>query len=106
MLFIHEHVELIKKGIKTQTRRKWKLRMVKPNGIYKVKTQLMSKAHHCMIRVNNVRMERLGDMTDQDAIKAGGCTLEAYKRVWTARNGEWDPELLLQVVDFQLVKEE
>jgi len=106
MLFPPEHVEMIKKGLKTQSRRKWIRRMVKRDVIYKVKTQLLSNSYHCKIRVLDVRLERLGDMTDLDAMKTGGCTLEEYKRVWSAKNGEWDPDLLVHVVDFQLVKEE
>ncbi len=111
MLFKPEHVEMIKNGTKTQTRRNWKRRMVKVydpehperGGIYKVKTQMLSKDHHCKIRVTDVRREMLYGLTLEDAKKEGYNSIEEYEKVWEEINGSFD-NIWVYVVDFELVK--
>jgi hypothetical protein len=51
-------------------------------------------------------MERLGDMTPRDAFKEGGYSLDEYKKLWIDINGEWDPDLMVHVIDFELISEE
>ena len=106
MIFKPEHVEMIKNGTKTQTRRVWKKRRAKPGAIHQVKTKIYSKTYECKIKINAVSVERLGDITPQDAFKEGGYSINEYKKLWTHINGEWDPDLMVHVIDFELIAEE
>jgi len=45
MLFRPEHVKPILNGTKTQTRRTWKRPHVRVGGVYKAKTQMLSKRY-------------------------------------------------------------
>ncbi|OPY24958.1 MAG: hypothetical protein A4E26_00073 [Methanobacterium sp. PtaU1.Bin097] len=105
MLFKPEHVEMIKNGTKTQTRRNWKRRMVKPGGIYKVKTEMLSKDYHCKIKVTDVRKEMLYGLTVEDAQKEGYNSIEEYEKVWESINGSFD-NICVYVIDFELLKGE
>jgi hypothetical protein len=102
MLFKPEHIKMIKEGKKTQTRRNWKRRMVKKDGIYKVKTQMLSKEYHCKIKVKDVYKQRLKDIGFCDAVKEGGYSVEEYKEVWERINGSWDDNMEVYVIDFEL----
>lgn len=103
MLFKPEHIEMIKKGEKTQTRRNWKKRMAKKDGIYKVKTQMLSKEYHCKIKVTkDPYKQRLGDINTYDALEEGGYTLNEYKEIWESINGSWDDEMEVDVIEFEL----
>jgi uncharacterized protein YqfB (UPF0267 family) len=104
MLFKPEHVEMIRKGIKTQTRRNWKKRMVKPGGIYKVKTQMLSKDYHCTIKVKSCLKERLRDISAFDAMCEGNYTPHEFKEIWMKINGSWDRNMEVYVIDFECVE--
>ena len=103
MLFKKEHVEMIKNGTKTQTRRVWKKRMVKKNGIYKVKTNMLSKDHHCKIKVLHVGEDCLYNMGPDDFIAEGYTNANEFWKVWEEINGNTD-NMKVTVVTFELVK--
>jgi len=104
MLFRMYHIGLIHEGIKTATRRNWKKRMVKVGGRYKMKTQLFSHISYGGIEVKKVYQQKLGDMTEEDAKKEGGYTLEEFRQVWKEINGSWDDDLKVWVVEFEAVE--
>jgi hypothetical protein len=103
ILFTPHHVEKIKAGAKTQTRRAWKRPRAKVGAVHLVKTELFSKEHHCKIRILDVRRERLGDISEDDARAEGGYSISEYIQVWKSINGVFDPDQLVYVVVFEVV---
>lgn len=103
ILFTPNHVEMIKAGEKTQTRRIWKRPRAKVGAVHLVKTELFSKEHHCKIRILDVRLEPLGAVSEEDARAEGGYTVAEYIEVWREINGDFDPDQLVYVVDFEVV---
>lgn len=95
---------MIKSGKKTQTRRIWKRRMVKVGGIYKVKTEMLSKEHHCKIKVTAIREEKLLDIPRDDVLKEGYDTFYDFFKVWKDINGDIE-NVCVYVIDFEVVKE-
>jgi len=64
------------------------------------------KADCSFIRVNAVYQQHLGDMTEADAKKEGGYTLEEFKKVFeTVTKSTWDDDLIVWVVEFKMKKE-
>ncbi len=102
MLFKPEHVDLILTGRKTQTRRIWRKPRAKAGSTHKAKTVLFSKEYFALIRITDIRKERLGDISLEDVRREGYETLEAFKEEWIRINGAWDPELEVYVVSFEL----
>jgi len=102
MLFKPEHVDLILTGRKTQTRRIWKKPRAKAGSVHKAKTVLFSKEYFALIRITDIRKDRLGDISLEDVRREGYETLEAFKEEWIRINGAWDPELEVYVVSFEL----
>lgn len=103
MLFRNEHIEQIRAGEKTATRRTWDRRHVRPGGTYIASTEMFTSHTEadCYIRVTDIRIERLGDMTETDAQAEGGYSLEEFREVWRDINGGWDPAIDVYVVEFE-----
>lgn len=104
-LFKKNHRESIRMGHKTQTRRRIKKSRLKIGKIYRVKKDF----YHCEdfdIKILDVREERLGDISEKDAWAEGHYTIEDYKNVWKDIYGEWDPEELVLVYEFEMVEHE
>jgi hypothetical protein len=104
ILFTPRHVEMIKAGEKTQTRRVWKRPRAKVGAVHKVKTELFSKEHHCRIRILGLRLERLADISEEDARAEGGYTVAEYIEIWREINGVWNQDQLVYVVTFEVVR--
>ena len=105
MLFKPEHKKMIIEGQKTATRRNWKKRMAKTGGTYAVQTRMFQPKIECsIIKANDVYQQRLGDMTESDAMMEGRYTPSEFKKVFERINGFWDADLIVWVVEFKLIK--
>lgn len=87
LLFKPPHVPLILAGIKTDTRRLWidkktgKARnkpRCKVGAIHLAKTQMLSKEYFAKLLILKTWKEKLGDITDDDALKEGYNNREEY----------------------------
>lgn len=103
MLFKKRHILKILNGSKTQTRRRITSYSYKVGKKHGIRSHWYEKpvAH---IVITGKRIERLGDITPEDAQKEGGYTVEEYRKEWEKINGKWQPDLEVYVYDFQLVK--
>lgn len=86
LLFKPEHIKLIQKGIKTQTRRIWKKPRCKPGSIHKAKTRMLSKDYYAELRIVSIHKEFLLDISERDAWCEGGYTREEFLRKWDEIN--------------------
>ena len=103
LIFTERNIELILQGKKTQTRRIWKRIKVKKGGIYKIRRHIFSKKHYGLIQVTNIRKEKLGDITEEDAKKEGCSSVAEFKKVWKEIYGKWNPEQEVYVIEFKLL---
>lgn len=105
MLFKPEHIKMIEDGNKTATRRIWERWHIKVGGIYPAQVRMYQPKIECpLIRVNNRYLQALGDMTEKDADKEGGYTLNQFiKRFEEITKRTWEPELVVYVGEFEYV---
>jgi len=105
MLFQEEHIEAIRAGEKTVTRRDWESRQVKEGGVYIASTEMFTSHDEadCYIRVTNVHEEELCAMTPGDAEREGGYTLDEFRDLWAELHGRWKPTQTVTVVKFEYV---
>jgi len=104
LLFKKYHIPMILDGSKTATRRTHK-RPLKPDKIIRVKRDW----YHfydppICLYLEKSYDQRLGDMTKEDAKKEGGYTLDEFRKIWIEINGAWDPDQVVRVYEFRLVK--
>lgn len=103
-LFKENHVDQIKRGTKTQTRRihkKWRANI---GAVHQVRTELFGKPH-CHIRIIRRWEERLGDISAADAHVEGGYTTDDYiKGFIEMYNGSLDADFVVKCYEFELVK--
>jgi hypothetical protein len=104
MLFKPEHLQMILAGTKTATRRIWKKPMVKVGNIYKAKLKMLSRDYFAKIKVTKMFKQELGEMTDEDARKEGYKNIMAFHEIWIKINGAWQDNLLVDVIEFEVVK--
>jgi len=105
MLFKERHVGPIERGEKTQTRRVWKRCHVRVGGTYPVQLRMFAKNADALgwIRVLELRDERLGDLSREDAMAEGGYSQMEFYDVWAAINGRFDENATVTVVTFEYV---
>lgn len=103
MLFKSEHKAMILNGTKTATRRDWKRPMVKVGGVYKAKLKMLSKEYFAKIKVTKLFQQPLYRMTREDANKEGYEELSDFKDIWIKINKSWNPDLIVDVIEFELV---
>lgn len=96
--FMPEHVQLIRKGEKTQTSRKG------TDPRIRVGIRVEAYAKFAELKVVGLSRKRLGDFTEEDARREGGYTLEEFKRVWKKLHGEWNPDENVNVITFKVEK--
>ena len=110
MLFKPYHIEMIRNGEKTVTRREWDDNYHGPNvgTAVAAKTDLFAPDDECdcYIRITGKREEALGDITEESARREGEYAdieefREGYEEVYG--DGAWDPEKVVTVVEFEYV---
>jgi len=113
LLFKPRHIEQIRAGEKTVTRRVWAENYARPNvgSVQAAVTDMFTTLDEadCFIEIVDIRQEPLGEMTDADAQKEGDYeTVAAFRDAWADINGEgsWDPEQVVDVVCFEYVGRE
>lgn len=105
LLFNRCLVEPIIAGRKVETRRVWKRCLVKPDGVYAASTDYSRKGIFAHIYIKYVRRQRLGEMSDRDAMLEGFSSLEEFREVWMRCYGSnsWNPMLEVYVIGFRVV---
>jgi len=109
ILFRPEHVEPILAGTKTQTRRCWKRPRCKVGSIHLAKTEMLSKDYFAKLKILGLAVERLGDISDDDARSEGYPSVFVYLKAFQEINKIPDEEFfgmlntIVYVVYFEVV---
>ena len=110
LLFKPRHIEAIRDGVKTATRRDWAEGYHRPSegDIRMAVTEMFTSDEECdcYLRVTDVYQEPLGEMNHEDARKEGGYGMDDFREAWEQINGEWEPDLVVDVVEFEYVGRE
>lgn len=107
MLFKPHHIDMIRQGTKTATRRRWKTTHAVAGRIHPVQVKMYQPKSECpKIKILKVYKQPLGEMTEEDAMKEGGYTLKGFEEIWRDISGvPLDPLEVVYVVEFEHVKE-
>ena len=83
MLFKRYHIYPMSVGMKTYTRRNWKVPRASIGGTYPVTHKMIYKPEDIVgyIHVNQLYRQPIGMMTELDAYREGGYDLDTYKDV-------------------------
>ena len=104
LLFRKEFVLPIIKGHKRQTRRLSKPRL-KVGKVYPCRTNLYRGEPFALIKVKNIRTQRLSEITEEEAHAEGARSREefllSFRRIYNLKPSE-DP--LVWVVEFELIE--
>lgn len=92
-------------GFKVQTRRVWKKRKAVPGSLHWAQTGFARSSRFARLRIKDVWRERLGKITYRSIWKEGYWTRTGFQKAWAGLNGDWDPDLEVWVVEFEVVKD-
>jgi len=101
-MFKKDLLDLVLSGRKTQTRRRHK-NPLKEGRIYAVKRNWLEATGE-YIRITKVYPQKLGDVSEEEAIKEGFSGLDKFREAWIRINGNWDPEMEVTVYEFELAE--
>ena len=101
ILFKRSYIPRILDGSKTATRRLSRP-MVRRGGSYHIRTSFFDYLPE-KIEVLELRTQRLGSMTEEDAEKEGFTNLEEFRGEWKAMYGAFDEEAEVWVVEFRFL---
>ena len=104
ILFNPKYVPLIVAGSKKVTRRVWKRNLVKEGGVYTCKTKMFDSRWFAKVRVTRVWKQKLGELTESDAIADGHSGMTEFKASWSKFYGSWNPEQEMTVIEFEVVE--
>jgi len=102
MMFNKDLLEMVLSGRKTQTRRRHK-HLLKEKQKYVVKRNWYKNTEY-YIQIKKVYPQKLGDVSEEEAIKEGFSGLDEFRDVWIRINGSWDPEMVVTVYEFELAE--
>jgi hypothetical protein len=58
------------------------------------------------IVVESIHEEPLGELTPEDADAEGGYTVEEFKDLWAEMHGEWNPDQMVYVVEYETFEDD
>ena len=102
ILFQPRFIEPILTGQKTQTRRKGKKRW-NVGAIHQCKTLLFGEPF-ARVKILDVRRERLGDISFEDAQREGFLSPVGFSATWIDIHGVFDADEEVWVVEFEALK--
>jgi len=97
--FSKKHADDILIGCKTQTSRKGIYPNIKPGRIVRA-----AITHFADLEILDVHRKKLSDFDENDAQREGGYSLEEFKDVWKRLHGQWNPNEIVSVIKFRLVR--
>lgn len=104
-LFQKHHIDMIRAGNKTQTRRNHKAPRARLDSVHQCRTELFGRPH-CHIHIIRVWQERLGDISREDAINEGGYDRDDYiSGLIEMHKGKLTVDSLIWCYEFELVEE-
>ena len=106
MFFKEAMRKKIEEGKKTVTRRPWSRPMAKVGGIYQVRITQYKKGYHFLIKVLDLKKQKLGDMTLEDAKAEGFESIKEFGDYWTKINGFYDRNEEVTVITFRKCTQE
>lgn len=101
VLFKRSLIFLILQGRKTQTRRDHQ-RELRLGHIYPITWRWYAKPE-AYILITRKFHQKLGEISEQDVRKEGFEKREDFKAAWVKINGEWTPDKVVIVYEFELV---
>ncbi|MBI3969269.1 MAG: ParB/RepB/Spo0J family partition protein [Chloroflexi bacterium] len=99
LVFNHRNYKSVLSGSKTQATR----RRVDPN-IREGSLIRGAVSYFADLQVEGITRKRLKELTALDAEREGGYSLEEFKAYWTKQYGKWNPDEVVSLVRFKVVR--
>lgn len=99
LTFNHRNYKAIVAGEKTQTTRRRLDPALRPGTMVRG-----AVSYFADLEITEVIRKRLAELTQEDARREGGYTLEQFRDMWERQIGPWDPDEVVYLVQFQIAR--
>lgn len=101
LLFSPDDVRLVQYGTKTTAVRPLRRTRMRAGSVYDAKLSVVADRSFARLLVTDVYRRRLGQLTEEEAVRDGARSLEDFRRRWEAAYGRWDPARIARVIEFR-----
>jgi hypothetical protein len=100
LLFRPDEVRLVQYGSKSVSIRPLRKTRMRAGTIYDAKLSVVADRPFARLLVTDIYRRRLGELTDEEALRDGAGSLEEFRKRWEASTGGWDPKEIVRVIEF------
>lgn len=104
LVFRPEEVRLVQFGAKTILVRPLRKTRMRAGSIYDAKLSVVAERAFARLLVTDIYRRRLGQLTEEEAIRDGAASLEDFRSRWKATFGTWNPSELIRVIEFRTLR--
>jgi hypothetical protein len=97
-------VRLVQYGSKTVAVRPLRRTRRRAGSIYGAKLSVVSDRAFARLLVTDVYRRRLGQLTEEEAMRDGATSLDEFRRKWEAAYGRWDPGKIARIIEFRTLR--
>lgn len=99
MVFTHRHYKAVLDGTKSQATRRRPDPQIQEGSLVRG-----AVSYFADLRVTGVVRKRLGEFTEEDARREGGYSLAEFKEYWRRTSGDWNPDEVVYLIQFEVAK--
>jgi hypothetical protein len=104
LLFRPDEVRLVQYGSKSISVRPLRKTRMRAGMVYDAKLSVVSDRPFARLLVTDIFRCRLGDITEEQAVRDGAGSLGEFRRRWEASAGGWDPSETVRVIEFRSLR--
>jgi len=100
LLFRPDEVRLVQYGSKSISIRPLRKTRMRAGTVYDAKLSIVADRPFARLLVTDIYRRRLGELTDEEAVRDGAGSLEEFRKRWEASTGGWDASEIVRVIEF------
>jgi hypothetical protein len=101
LLFRPDDVRLVQYGSKTISIRPLRKTRMRAGMVYDAKLSIVADRPFARLLVTDIYRRRLGELTDEEAVRDGAGSIGEFRKRWEAQAGGWDPSEIVRVIEFR-----
>lgn len=104
LVFRPDEVRLIQYGSKSLLVRPLRKSQMRAGMVYDAKLNVVSDRSFARLLVVDIYRKRLGELTEEEAMRDGAGSLSEWKKKWEGASGGWDPSDIVRVIEFRTLR--
>jgi len=104
LVFPPDEVRLVQYGSKVILIRPLRKTRMRAGSVYEAKLSVVSDRSFARLLITDVYRRRLGDISEEEAVRDGAASLQEFRGAWEAAHSGWNPSEIVRVIEFQVLR--